>query len=224
MSDFDKIKTNIEKLRGDMGAYPKARLCAVIKNRTPEEIRYAIDSCGVTLVGENRVQEFLSHEPYLSGTEVHFIGTLQKNKVKYLVGKVSMIESVDSVSLAKEIASRSGKIGVVTDVLCEVNTGREPQKGGFLPEELSAALEEISKMKNLRLRGLMAVTPVTDNSDEKRGYFALPARPKSENEKYFSGDAILSMGMTGSYREALSEGADIIRIGTGIFGERKQIT
>ena len=223
MSDFDKIKTNIEKLRGDMGAYPKARLCAVIKNRTPEEIRYAIDSCGVTLVGENRVQEFLSHEPYLSGTEVHFIGTLQKNKVKYLVGKVSMIESVDSVSLAKEIASRSGKVGVVTDVLCEVNTGREPQKGGFLPEELSAALEEISKMKNLRLRGLMAVTPVTDSSDEKRGYFALLARLKSENEKYFSGDAILSMGMTGSYREALSEGADIIRIGTGIFGERNQI-
>lgn len=223
MSDFDKIKTNIEKLRGDMGAYPKARLCAVIKNRTPEEIRYAIDSCGVTLVGENRVQEFLSHEPYLSGTEVHFIGTLQKNKVKYLVGKVSMIESVDSVSLAKEIASRSGKVGVVTDVLCEVNTGREPQKGGFLPEELSAALEEISKMKNLRLRGLMAVTPVTDSSDEKRGYFALLARLKSENEKYFSGDAILSMGMTRSYREALSEGADIIRIGTGIFGERKQI-
>ena len=210
MSDFDKIKTNIEKLRGDMGAYPKARLCAVIKNRTPEEIRYAIDSCGVTLVGENRVQEFLSHEPYLSGTEVHFIGTLQKNKVKYLVGKVSMIESVDSVSLAEEIASRSGKVGVVTDILCEVNTGREPQKGGFLPEELSAALEEISKMKNLRLRGLMAVTPVTDSSDEKRGYFALLARLKSENEKYFSGDAILSMGMTGSYREALSEGADII--------------
>lgn len=221
MSDFDKIKTNIEKLRGDMGAYPKARLCAVIKNRTPEEIRYAIDSCGVTLVGENRVQEFLSHEPYLSGTEVHFIGTLQKNKVKYLVGKVSMIESVDSVSLAEEIASRSGKVGVVTDILCEVNTGREPQKGGFLPEELSAALEEISKMKNLRLRGLMAVTPVTDSYDEKRGYFALLARLKSENEKYFSGDAILSMGMTGSYREALSEGADIIRIGTGIFGERK---
>ena len=178
MSDFDKIKTNIEKLRGDMGAYPKARLCAVIKNRTPEEIRYAIDSCGVTLVGENRVQEFLSHEPYLSGTEVHFIGTLQKNKVKYLVGKVSMIESVDSVSLAKEIASRSGKVGVVTDILCEVNTGREPQKGGFLPEELSAALEEISKMKNLRLRGLMAVTPVTDSSDEKRGYFTLLARLK----------------------------------------------
>lgn len=223
MSDFDKIKTNIEKLRGDMGAYPKARLCAVIKNRTPEEIRYAIDSCGVTLVGENRVQEFLSHEPYLSGTEVHFIGTLQKNKVKYLVCKVSMIESVDSVSLAKEIASRSGKVGVVTDILCEVNTGREPQKGGFLPEELSEALEEISKMKNLRLRGLMAVTPVTDSSDEKRGYFALLARLKSENEKYFSGDAILSMGMTGSYREALSEGADIIRIGTGIFGERNQI-
>lgn len=223
MSDFDKIKTNIEKLRGDMGAYPKARLCAVIKNRTPEEIRYAIDSCGVTLVGENRVQEFLSHEPYLSGTEVHFIGTLQKNKVKYLVGKVSMIESVDSVSLAKEIASRSGKVGVVTDILCEVNTGREPQKGGFLPEELSEALEEISKMKNLRLRGLMAVTLVTDSSDEKRGYFALLARLKSENEKYFSGDAILSMGMTGSYREALSEGADIIRIGTGIFGERNQI-
>ena len=223
MSDFERIKTNIERVRRDMKDYPKARLCAVIKNRTPEEIRYAIDSCGVTLVGENRVQEFLSHEPYLSGAEVHFIGTLQKNKVKYLVGKVSMIESVDSVSLAQEISRRSEKTGVITDILCEVNTGREQQKGGFLPEELSAALEEISKMKNLRLCGLMAVTPVTDSSDEKRGYFALLARLKTENERYFSGDAILSMCMSGSYPEALAEGADIIRIGTGIFGERKQI-
>ena len=132
-----------------------------------------------------------------------------------------MIESVDSVPLAEEIASRSGKVGVVTDILCEVNTGREPQKGGFLPEELADALEKISHLKNIRLRGLMAVTPMTDSSEEKRGYFALLARLKSENEKYFSGDAILSMGMSGSYREALSEGADIIRIGTGIFGERK---
>lgn len=221
MSDFESIKNNIEKLRADMKAYPKAQLCAVIKNRTPEEIRYAIDSCGVTLVGENRVQEFLSHEPYLSGAEVHFIGTLQKNKVKYLVGKVAMIESVDSVSLAEEIDRRSEKLGVVTDILCEVNTGREPQKGGFLPEEIPAALKEISEMKNLRLRGLMAVTPVTDSSEKKHGYFALLSRLKDENEIYFSGDAILSMGMSGSYREALSEGADIIRIGTGIFGERR---
>ena len=221
MSDFERIKTNIERVRRDMKDYPKARLCAVIKNRTPEEIRYAIDSCGVTLVGENRVQEFLSHEPYLSGAETHFVGRLQKNKVKYLVGRVAMIESVDSVPLAEEIASRSGKVGVVTDILCEVNTGREPQKGGFLPEELADALEKISHLKNIRLRGLMAVTPMTDSSDEKRGYFALLARLKNENRRYFSGDAILSMGMSGSYREALSEGADIIRIGTGIFGERK---
>ena len=221
MSDFERIKTNIERVRRDMKDYPKARLGAVIKNRTPEEIRYAIDSCGVTLVGENRVQEFLSHEPYLSGAETHFVGRLQKNKVKYLVGRVAMIESVDSVPLAEEIASRSGKVGVVTDILCEVNTGREPQKGGFLPEELADALEKISHLKNIRLRGLMAVTPMTDSSDEKRGYFALLARLKNENRRYFSGDAILSMGMSGSYREALSEGADIIRIGTGIFGERK---
>ena len=132
-----------------------------------------------------------------------------------------MIESVDSVPLAEEIASRSGKAGVVTDILCEVNTGREPQKGGFLPEELADALEKISHLKNIRLRGLMAVTPMTDSSEEKRGYFALLARLKNENRRYVSGDAILSMGMSGSYREALSEGADIIRIGTGIFGERK---
>lgn len=221
MTDFEKIKLNIEKVREEMKAYPKARLCAVIKNRSPEEIRYAVDCCGVTLVGENRVQEFLSREPYLSGAETHFVGRLQKNKVKYLVGRVAMIESVDSVPLAEEIASRSGKVGVVTDILCEVNTGREPQKGGFLPEELADALEKISHLKNIRLRGLMAVTPMTDSSEEKRGYFALLARLKSENEKYFSGNAILSMGMSGSYREALSEGADIIRIGTGIFGERK---
>ncbi len=221
MTDFEAIRNNIEKLRADMKDYPRARLCAVIKNRTPEEISYAISSCGITLVGENRVQEFLAHEPYLSGAEVHFIGTLQKNKVKYLVGKVAMIESVDSVPLAEEIDRRSAKVGVVTDILCEVNTGRETQKGGFMPEELSGALEKISGFENLRLRGLMAVTPITDSSDEKRGYFALMKKLRDENMRFFSGEPVLSMGMSGSYREALAEGADIIRTGTAIFGARQ---
>ena len=221
MTNFETIKNNIEMLRTEMKNYPHARLCAVIKNRAPEEISYAINSCGVTLVGENRVQEFLEHEPYLSGAEVHFIGTLQKNKVKYLVGKVAMIESVDSVLLAEEIDKRSAKAGVVTDVLCEVNTGREPQKGGFMPEELTQALEKISGFENLRLRGFMAVSPVTDISEEKRGYFALMKKLRDENIRFFGEEPILSMGMSGSYREALAEGADIIRTGTAIFGPRQ---
>lgn len=220
MTDFEVIKKNIEKIREDMAAYPNSQLCAVIKNRAPDEISFAINSCGVTLVGENRVQEFLEHERYLSDVEVHFIGTLQKNKVKYLIGKVAMIESVDSVSLAEEIDKRSAGAGIITDILCEVNTGREPQKGGFLPEELPQMLEKISTFENLRLRGLMAVTPITDKSEEKHGYFALMRKLRDENKRFFVGEPVLSMGMSGSYREALAEGADIIRTGTAIFGQR----
>lgn len=220
MDGFPEIKQRIKALEAELSMYPSARLMAVIKTRTCEEIEYAVKSCGITLVGENRSSELLLHEPALSGAETHFIGTLQKNKVKYLIGRVSMIESVDSPALAREINRVSALRGEVTDVLVEVNTGREPQKGGIFPEVLPELLSDISALLNIRLRGLMTVAPVCESSAEKSMYFKMLRELRDENKRYFH-SPLLSMGMSGSYREALSEGADIIRIGTGIFGERK---
>lgn len=217
--DMEKIAENIKKLRDDMKDYPRARLMGVVKTRTGDEIKYAVKKCGLDLLGENRVQEFLLHEPYFDGAEVHFIGTLQKNKVKYLIGKVKMIESVDSLPLAEEISRRSIKAGIKTEILIEVNTGCEPQKSGVMPDELPELLAEISGLDGVVLRGLMTVAPRCDSDDERRGYFRYLRQLKDKNAEYFI-SPILSMGMTESYREALAEGADIIRIGTGIFGER----
>lgn len=223
MSDCIAIKSNIKALRNELKAYPDASLMAVVKTRTGEEIEYAINECGIKLAGENRVQEFLSHEPYLTGADVHFIGTLQKNKVKYLIGKTAVIESVDSAPLALEISKRSLDAGIVTDIFCEVNTGREVQKSGVFPEKLPELLDYCARLPGIKLRGLMTVSPVSSEPSGHRVYFALLRKLGDENIMYFEKKPLLSMGMTDSYREALCEGADIIRIGTGIFGERKKI-
>ena len=217
---FGLIADNIEKIRREMDAYPAARLMAVIKTRTQEEIQFTIRECGLTLVGENRVQEMTAHGSALDGAEVHFIGTLQKNKVKYLTGKVSAAESVDSFELAAEISRRSAAAGIVTDVLFEVNTGRETQKSGVFPEDLPRLIYDCASLPAIRARGLMTVAPICDSGAERRKYFALLRKLKDENSSYFV-SPILSMGMSDSYREALDEGADIVRIGTGIFGKRE---
>lgn len=219
--EMTEISENIKKLRYEMKNYPETRLMGVVKTRTGDEIKYAVEKCGLDLIGENKVQEFLLHEPYFGGAEVHFIGTLQKNKVKYLIGKVKMIESVDSVSLAEEISRRSEKAGIRTEILIEVNIGCEPQKSGVLPEKLPELLSDISKLCGIVPRGLMTVAPRSESAEERRKYFGELRKLKEENEAFFI-SPILSMGMSDSYREALEEGADIIRIGTGIFGERRK--
>ena len=218
---MEKISENIARFRDEMKEYPDARLMAVVKTRTGEEIEYAVKECGIDLIGENRVQELLSHEAYFCGADVHFIGSLQKNKVKYLIGKVKMIESVDSVGLAEEISRRSVKAGIKTEILVEVNIGREPQKSGVMPEDVSELLKRASTLDGVVLRGLMTVAPKCERSDEKRGYFAALRKIRDDNIGYFV-SPILSMGMTESYKEALEEGADIVRIGTGIFGKREK--
>lgn len=222
MSDFAVIKERTDAIRAEMAGYPHAELMAVVKTRSAEEIEYAVNDCGVTLVGENRVQELIAHEGHYGGAKVHFIGTLQKNKVKYLIGRADMIESVDSAGLAEEISKRSIAAGLVTDILIEVNTGREPQKSGVMPEALEELLRAVSHLGGVKLKGLMTVSPATDDADARRGYFAMLRRLRDENAGYFSGGGILSMGMSDSYREALEEGADIVRIGTGIFGKRQK--
>lgn len=200
-------------------------LVAATKVQTGGTIRAAI-AAGIRVCGENRVQEFNAHwaEGAYEGAEVHFIGHLQKNKVKYLVGKVSMIESVDSLTLLEAIESRAEKLGVVQDILIEVNIGGEESKSGIAPEKLPYLMEIASKLPHVRPRGLMAIPPVSREAGGNRPYFAkmyqlfVDIRGKiGDNE----GDLdCLSMGMSGDFEDAIAEGATIVRVGTALFGAR----
>lgn len=221
--DTHFIRENISRIRKNMESFPDAKLMAVVKTRTPEEIRFVLD-CGITLLGENRVQELLSHFEYLdSRAEIHFIGTLQKNKVKYIIDKVSMIESLDSISLAAEIDRQAAKHNLHMPVLIEVNIGRESSKSGVPPEELPSFCHQIQSYENLIPSGLMTIAPICGSAEEYSVYFSEMNRlchivftshfPQIRHP-------ILSMGMSGSYLPALANGADIVRIGEGIFGKR----
>ena len=222
-----EIRENITRIRKDMSAYPNTQLMAVIKTRTAEEINFAIRECGITLVGENRVQELLSHYEEIDKTaELHFIGTLQKNKVKYIIDKVDMIESLDSESLAEEIQKRAAKIGKCMPVLIEVNIGREEAKSGIFPEDLENFCLALKNCPNLSVRGLMTIAPNCEDKNEYHRYFSEMNLLKDRVfQKYFpeTEAPILSMGMSGSFFQALENGSDIIRIGEGIFGKRNAL-
>ena len=219
-----EIRENIARIRRDMSAYPNTKLMAVIKTRTAEEINFAIRECGVTLVGENRVQELLArYEELDRSAEIHFIGTLQKNKVKYIIDKVDMIESLDSEGLAEEIQKRAAKIGKSMPVLIEVNIGREEAKSGIFPEELENFCVALKNCPNLSVRGLMTIAPNCEDKNEYHRYFSEMNLLKNQIfPKYFpeTESPILSMGLSGSFFQALENGSDIIRIGEGIFGKR----
>lgn len=223
-SEFTPIKENIGYIRNELLPYPQARVMAVVKTRTTEEILCAI-ACGIDLLGENRVQELLSRYEALRGkAELHFIGTLQKNKVKYIIDKVDMIESVDSLDLAKEIERQAQKHCLQMPVLLEVNIGREENKSGVLPEELPALCGAVAELPHLLPMGLMTMAPICQSEEEAVRYFAAM---RDLRDKVFcpmfpeAKTALLSMGMSESYRAALSCGADIVRIGKGIFGDRR---
>ena len=219
-----EIRANVLKIRENMSAYPNANLMAVIKTRTAEEINFAIRECGITLVGENRVQELLAHyEEIDRSAKIHFIGTLQKNKVKYIIDKIDMIESLDSESLALEIQRRAEKIGKTVSALIEVNIGREDAKGGILPEDLENFCLSLKKYPNISVEGLMTIAPVCEDKNEYNLYFAEMNRLKNDLfPKYFPNiqSPILSMGMSGSFTQALENHSNIVRIGEGIFGKR----
>lgn len=199
-------------------------LMAATKTVPVEEINYAIEECGLTDIGENRVQELLSKydELHLSEARLHFIGTLQANKVKYLIGKVCLIHSLDSVKLAEEISKRSLSKGLVTDCLCEVNIGNEEAKGGIPEDEVEDFLTSIADLKGLRVRGLMVIGPHCESIDDYRPFFsrtrALFDRLASEGK--LSEEPILSMGMSDNYALAAAYGATLVRPGTAVFGVR----
>ena len=202
----------------------EVQLLAVTKTVSPQLINEAI-ACGVTAIGENRVQEYLGKkdELHLSGVKTHLIGHLQTNKVKQIVGSVDMIQSVDSERLAEAIHKASLAQGICTDVLIEVNIGREPQKAGVMPEMLLPLLESASCLSGIHVCGLMTIPPILETSAEKRKIFSemyqlfIDIREKKlDNIDVHT----LSMGMSGDYYEAILEGATTVRVGSAIFGQR----
>lgn len=230
---FSDITENVKRIREKIAvAAEKSGRCAedislmaVTKTVDSLFINHAIDSCGINLIGENRVQEFLSKkdELHLENTEVHLIGHLQTNKVKMIVPHVTMIESVDSVRVAKEIGKECEKIGKTMDVLVEVNVGMENSKFGIDSVLVAEFLSEIGEISNIRVKGLMAIPPICENSQESRRFFSnmynmfLDIRGKKIDNIDMQ---ILSMGMSGDYAEAIEEGANEVRVGSSMFGKR----
>ena len=219
------VKENIAAAALRCGRSPdEIKLVAATKMNDAERVRQAIDA-GVDICGENRVQEL--QEKYAlgayEGCPLHFIGHLQKNKVKYIVGKVGLIHSVDSVALASEINKRAAALGIVQDILLEVNIGAEPAKSGFAPGELSCALDAMADFGSIRVLGLMAIPPICEESEENRGYFRRMKQLFIDiGQKKYDNVLmqLLSMGMSADYEVAVEEGANLVRVGTGIFGAR----
>ena len=202
----------------------QVRLMAVTKTVDPELVNAAIDA-GINLLGENKAQELCAkYDSYhKDGVEIHFIGHLQTNKVRQIVDKVQMIESVDSLPLAEEINKRCAALNKQMPILIEVNIGREESKSGVLPEDLPALLEEISKLPAVSVRGLMAIPPVCENNEQVSQYFYQIQQLfiDIKQKKYDNINMeILSMGMSADYPIAVQQGSNIVRIGTAMFGQR----
>lgn len=200
------------------------QVMAVTKTVDPVLVNAAIEQ-GITLLGENKAQELCSkYDSYhKEGVSIHFIGHLQTNKVKQIVDKVCMIESVDSIKLAKEIDKHCAAIDKVMDVLIEVNIGREENKTGIFPEEVEHLLEEIAKLEHVRVHGMMTIPPVCENKEEVSQYFSRMSQLfiDIKQKKYDNINMeILSMGMSADYPTAVRYGSNIVRIGTAMFGQR----
>jgi len=228
---MSNIKDNIASIKKVMeeaavraGRNPdELLLIAVTKTRSPEEINMAI-AAGITDVGENKVQEILDKYEKVDPVRWHMIGHLQTNKVKYIIDKVSLIHSVDSIRLAREIDKRAAQHNKVMDILIQVNAAEEESKFGIRTEETGQMVREIlESCPNVRIRGLMSIAPFEDDPEKVRGYF------KEMEELYHEYRTIeherldfryLSMGMSNDFPVAIEEGANAVRIGTSIFGER----
>ena len=224
------IAENIENIRRNIaaalqGADRAVLLVAATKMNGADAVREAI-AAGVDACGENKVQEFLEKDALdaYAGCPKHFIGHLQRNKVNKIVGKVDLIQSVDSEELLSLIDRRAAALGITQDILVEISVAGEEQKSGIPPESLPAFLAAAAECRHLRVRGLMCVPPVQENPGENRRYFAAMRQLFVDNsaKKY---DNVfmdfLSMGMTDDYPDAVAEGANMVRIGSAIFGRRQ---
>ena len=226
------IAENIARIREQMKAAAIAAgrdpgsilLCAATKMNDADAVRQAI-AAGVDVCGENRVQELIQKQSQhaYDGAPVHFIGHLQTNKVKQVVGKVDLIQSVDSLRLLEAIQKEAQRQGIRQDILLEVNIGQEESKSGFSAEEIPGLVEHFSSFPNIQLRGLMAIPPISQNSGDNRKFFqkmcalAVDITTKKVDNVYVD---ILSMGMSDDFADAIACGSTMIRVGTAIFGQR----
>lgn len=214
--NVETIVENIELAKQKAGRQDVVRVMAVTKTVNPERIRDVV-GCGVDLLGENRVQEFLEKRAdYPESAEVHFIGSLQTNKVRHIIDKVKMIQSVDSVKLANEIDRLAKFNNLEMNVLIQVNIGGELTKGGVAPDELDGFLSEIASLGNVKLRGLMTIPPV-ENVEK---YFEKMQRLFEDLKLKHENIDTLSMGMSGDYEKAVMYGSTIVRVGSLLFGSR----
>ena len=226
------IAENVARIRAEMASAAIAAgrdpseilLCAATKMNDAEAVREAIRA-GVDCCGENRVQELtakLAGNAY-EGAPVHFIGHLQTNKVKQVVGKVDLIQSVDSEHLLAAIHKEAKKQGIVQNILLEVNVGAEESKSGFAPEEVLPLLDKISEYPNIRVKGLMAIPPISEKHGDNVKYFEKMCKISVDIiEKKYDNVKVecMSMGMSGDYIDAIRCGSTMIRVGTAIFGPR----
>ncbi len=221
--NYAEIKKNIaESVKKSGRKYEDIVVLAATKTVDADFINYAIEQ-GIGYVGENRVQEFLSKNDAVSQkAHRHFIGHLQTNKVKDIVGKVELIQSVHSLKLAREIGKVSINKGVVTDILVEVNIGGEESKSGFDPEQVCEAIDQMQGIKGINVKGLMTIPPICDKKEDSRKYFDEMYKLFIEirDKKLYNNIEILSMGMSDDYDIAVECGANMVRIGTALFGAR----
>lgn len=198
-------------------------LIAVSKTKPIETLQEAYD-LGVRVFGENKVQELTEkYDALPKDIHWHMIGHLQRNKVKYIIDKVDLIHSVDSIRLAETIDKEAEKHNLVANILIEVNVAKEESKFGLMPEELDSFIDEIAKLKHVQVKGLMTIAPFVENPEENRTIFADLRKLSVDIAKKNIDNvnvSILSMGMTNDYEVAVEEGATLVRVGTGIFGAR----
>ena len=219
-----QIQKNIEESCKEINRDPgEVTLIAVSKTKPVEMLKEAYDA-GARVFGENKVQEIVDkYDQMPSDVKWHMIGHLQRNKVKYIVDKVAMIHSVDSVRLAETIEKEASKKDVTVPILIEVNVAQEESKFGLKPEEVLPFIEEIAGFSHIQIKGLMTIAPYVENAEENREIFrelkklSVDIEAKNINNVTMS---VLSMGMTGDYMVAVQEGATMVRVGTGIFGAR----
>ena len=229
------LRENLERVRRELDAAARAAgrdpadvtLLAATKTQTSDAIREAV-AAGITVCGENRVQELTAHlnDNAYEGAQVHFIGHLQTNKVKYVVGRVELIHSVSSEKLLLAIDAQAGKLRLTQDVLLEVNLAGEESKSGFSPQEALEAAEMVASLSNVRLRGLMCIPPISTRAGENLPYFealrdlAVDIRKKIVDNSMDT----LSMGMSGDWRDAVAAGSTCIRVGSALFGPRPPVS
>ncbi len=219
---YEDIKNQIEEIKSNINS--DTTLLLATKCVDADRINYAI-SCGITHIGENRVNELLEKYDKIHRDKVklHFIGHLQRNKVKYIVDKVDMIQSVDSIRLAEEIERECSKKNIYMPILVEINIGNEESKSGISPEETEVFLKKISNFPHLKVKGLMAIPPATENKEiiiknfKKMYQIYLDIKEKMLDNVDMD---ILSVGMSGDYKEAVSCGSNMVRIGSLVFGHR----